>query len=358
MDWCSEYIIRSDSFDQGRFTLEGSRPAAAVYLHMNFHCLGRHGLKTYLAHGLNLTKKIAEVLREREDFEIVAEPETNILLYRFVGHRHLAPAQLDDIQAVIQEAQSLRGKGFVSRTRVHMAAVGSKITCLRLVLGNSAVTIEDITKLLDEQRSLGASAVGSLPQNSELTPSELLHQVVLKHDAASVAVRCGRASSMTFGELRTFSSRVAAMIRNSGTEPGSVVAVLVERSCELVATILGVLMAGCVYLGIDETLPRQRIAYLIEEGKARVLLLQESLRLKLPSTLTSNSTLDIQSINDLPAVEGEEAKITADTGITNSLTYALAPQAAASYSHIFIARCFTSVKCLHVRAMARQACGI
>ena len=30
VDWCSEYIIRRDSFDQGRFTLEGSRPAVAV----------------------------------------------------------------------------------------------------------------------------------------------------------------------------------------------------------------------------------------------------------------------------------------------------------------------------------------
>jgi glutamate decarboxylase len=163
LDWSSEYIIRADSYDQGRFTVEGSRPAAAVYLHANLLCLGRRGLRAYVTQGLNLARKVAAVLTADPDFELVTDVQTNILLYRFTGGRADLPvALLDAAQAELQQEQALRGESFVSRTRVYVPRLGEKASCLRLVLGNASLTITEMKEVFEEQRLLGREALARL----------------------------------------------------------------------------------------------------------------------------------------------------------------------------------------------------
>eukprot|EP00435_Cladocopium_sp_Y103_P033490 s964_g8.t1 len=86
----ARYIIREDSFDQGRFTLEGSRPAMAIYLHMNLRCLGRQGLLSRIATGCALAQRLAEMLRKRDpsSFELITDPpQSNIVLYRYIPRK-------------------------------------------------------------------------------------------------------------------------------------------------------------------------------------------------------------------------------------------------------------------------------
>ena len=58
----AEYIIREDSWDQGRFTLEGSRPAMALYVHLNFCCQGREGMAAPVRRGHALAKQFARMI--------------------------------------------------------------------------------------------------------------------------------------------------------------------------------------------------------------------------------------------------------------------------------------------------------
>eukprot|EP00434_Breviolum_minutum_P027014 symbB.v1.2.023886.t1/scaffold2222.1/size85392/2 len=84
----ARYIIREDSFDQGRFTMEGSRPAMAIYLHMNLRCLSRTGLASRILRGCALAQRLAEMLRSSKSFELITEPpSSNILLYRYIPRR-------------------------------------------------------------------------------------------------------------------------------------------------------------------------------------------------------------------------------------------------------------------------------
>src|SRR5690606_856298 len=57
-----------------------------------------------------------------------------------------------------------------------------------------------------------------------------------------------------------------------GVTPGSVVALCLERSPEMVAAFLGILKAGAVYLPLDPTYPADRLAFMLEDAGARVLL--------------------------------------------------------------------------------------
>jgi len=86
----ASYIIRADSHDLGRFTLEGSRPASAYFLHMNLLVLGTRGLCALIDRKLKIAQALAREIADAPDFELLLWPEADILLFRFVP-AHLAP---------------------------------------------------------------------------------------------------------------------------------------------------------------------------------------------------------------------------------------------------------------------------
>ena len=57
----------------------------------------------------------------------------------------------------------------------------------------------------------------------------------------------------------------------------------VERSAELVVGMLGILKAGAAYVPLDPAYPRERLAWMIADAGAPVLLTQERLRGAVPS---------------------------------------------------------------------------
>ena len=80
----SNYIIRNDSLDAGKFSIEGSRPANAIFLHASLSILGSAGYAAIIDRNCEMARVFASKLLARPDFEMVAEPTSNILLYRWV----------------------------------------------------------------------------------------------------------------------------------------------------------------------------------------------------------------------------------------------------------------------------------
>lgn len=174
----ARYIIRPDSFDQGRFTMEGSRPATAVFLHMNLRCLGRCGLGALVRRGCELALYMAKLVEGDSRFELITRAKsslTNLLLYRYLpkacrgesaaGFHHQL---LDDFQIKLQSLQALEGQTFVSRTTVPVAYYGGQwLVCLRVVLGNTAATEESIKAVLEDQARLGQRLEDEARQDHE-----------------------------------------------------------------------------------------------------------------------------------------------------------------------------------------------
>ncbi|MFD4698476.1 amino acid adenylation domain-containing protein [Streptomyces niveus] len=77
---------------------------------------------------------------------------------------------------------------------------------------------------------------------------------------------------LSFPELAARSGRIAHLLTAAGVAPGDVVAVLLPRSTDSIAALLGVLKAGAVYAPIDPSLPTARIEAILDDALPRLVL--------------------------------------------------------------------------------------
>ncbi len=88
--------------------------------------------------------------------------------------------------------------------------------------------------------------------------------------------------SLSYRELNERANRLAHRLRELGIGPESMVALFLERSFELVVSILAVLKAGGAYVPLDPESPAARVAFVLADTAAPVLLTQERLVDRLP----------------------------------------------------------------------------
>ncbi|MBA9085510.1 amino acid adenylation domain-containing protein/non-ribosomal peptide synthase protein (TIGR01720 family) [Fontibacillus solani] len=79
---------------------------------------------------------------------------------------------------------------------------------------------------------------------------------------------------LTYRELNEQANRLARALRAEGVGAGQFVGILADRSPEMIAGILGVLKAGAAYVPIDPEYPQERISYMLQDSRAKVLLVQ------------------------------------------------------------------------------------
>ena len=164
------YILREGSRDLGSHTLEGSRPGMAMLVHAGLSIIGRKGYEILIDRGIERARRFAQMIAAHSDFELVTEPELNILTYRYNPawvQRELVAATaekaarinevLDKVTETMQKRQRENGRTFVSRTRLAPGRYrGDRITVFRVVLANPLTTDGILSSVIDEQCEMAA----------------------------------------------------------------------------------------------------------------------------------------------------------------------------------------------------------
>ncbi len=117
-------------------------------------------------------------------------------------------------------------------------------------------------------------------------PVECLHEFFeeqVDRTPDSVAV-IHNVQSLSYRELNARANSLAHYLRKQGVGPDMLVGICVERSLEMLVGILGILKAGGAYVPLDPAYPKDRLAVILEDAKARILLTQERLIDLLPQT--------------------------------------------------------------------------
>ena len=87
---------------------------------------------------------------------------------------------------------------------------------------------------------------------------------------------------LTYQKLNSEANQLAHQLQHIGIQPDTLVGVCMERSLEMVVSLLAVLKAGGAYVPLDPELPQERLAYMIQDAQVHVLLTQAHLRRQLP----------------------------------------------------------------------------
>ena len=129
---------------------------------------------------------------------------------------------------------------------------------------------------------------------------------------------------MTYAELNRRANQLAHHLQTLGVAPEVRVALCVERSFEMVIGLLGILKAGGAYVPLDPGYPADRLAFLIQDAQAPVLVTQSYLAERLPDTGAQTVAFDrdaqllSQQSTDEPAasVPGDLAYVIYTSGST------------------------------------------
>ncbi|MFN2529808.1 MAG: amino acid adenylation domain-containing protein [Pyrinomonadaceae bacterium] len=109
--------------------------------------------------------------------------------------------------------------------------------------------------------------------------------------AAEIALVWGT-EQLSYGELNGRANQLAHYLKRRGVGPEVLVGVCVKRSLEMVVGILGILKAGGAYVPLDPEYPEERLRFMLDDAKARLLLTQEPLLQQLPETSADLVCLD------------------------------------------------------------------
>jgi amino acid adenylation domain-containing protein len=97
---------------------------------------------------------------------------------------------------------------------------------------------------------------------------------------------------LTYEDLNSRANQVARHLQGLGVGPDDLVGICMERSMDMVVGILGILKAGGAYVPLDPEYPKDRLAFMLQDAGASVLLTQRSLDAVLPAHEAKTIRLD------------------------------------------------------------------
>ncbi len=165
---------------------------------------------------------------------------------------------------------------------------------LQTISGQFATFLENLGKApekkLSEQSLLSDGELNKILRDWNQTSKEYdkgatIHrlfeaQVERTPDAPAVVFE---GDTYTYKELNIRANQLAVELRTKGIGAGKLVGIYVERSLDLMVSIMGTLKAGGAYLPLDPDFPADRIAFMVEDTKAPVIIAQSHLVPQMPN---------------------------------------------------------------------------
>ena len=178
------------------------------------------------------------------------------------------------------------GPAFVRRMLGHMG------TLLEAMPDRADRRLDELPMLTPEEKrealvQADGSSVPALDEEAGIPdryPERCLHELVEEQaarrpDAVAVVLE---QRSVTYRALDAMAQALAARLRSEGVGPEEAVAIGMDRSIEAIAGMLGVLKAGAAYVPLDPAYPADRLAFMLRDSGARVLLTQRRFRSRWP----------------------------------------------------------------------------
>jgi amino acid adenylation domain-containing protein len=179
----------------------------------------------------------------------------------------LAMTEADDgLSAVFEYATDL----FETKTIERMA--GHFVNILEYLLQNPDEKLAGFSFLPREERDLILDKWNDTGRIwSEILPLHGRFEKWVRETPNATALTF-RGESLTYQELDRAANRVAGLLRSRGAAKGSIVAICLHRSTEMLIGLFAILKAGAAYMPIDPDFPAERVGYMLDNARVAHVL--------------------------------------------------------------------------------------
>ncbi|MBT6093262.1 MAG: AMP-binding protein [Rhodospirillaceae bacterium] len=185
------------------------------------------------------------------------------------------------------------------------------------------VVLTDLTSYTDAQQHFSKENLWAL-FDGDRERLNIGHECVDRHPADRIAIRIahanGRDETITFGELRDWSNRVAHWLAGKGVGEGERVAIMLEPSLAFYAVLFGAMKAGCVAVPLFTLFGPDGLALRIDDCAPSLLVL-------------APEKADLQTSANVPVVIADDALLAELTAQSTAFTPDTAADAMAMYQY-------------------------
>ena len=136
----------------------------------------------------------------------------------------------------------------------------------------------------------------------------------------AVAVRFQK-QELTYAELNRRANQLAHHLQSLGVKPETLVAVCLERSLELIVALLAIWKAGGAYLALDQSYPNERLAYMLSDSRAALLLTRSNALIDLKTD--GIKVLRLDDPEQTSAIETASTENPAESATPETLAYVI-----------------------------------
>jgi len=150
--------------------------------------------------------------------------------------------------------------------------LGHLYSLLAAVTADSDRRLSELPLLTDdERRQLLVEWSGSEPHTPEHRCIQHLFEAQVQRTPDAIALT-DEHLSLTYSELDGRANQFARYLRTRGVASEDLIPIFMERGCDMVIAVLGILKAGAAYVPLDFDYPRMRLAYMLGDTRATLLV--------------------------------------------------------------------------------------
>lgn len=220
-------------------------------------------------------------------------PDTNIS--KFDLSLEIIPID-NELQLSFEYCTKLFEKSFIENFANHYSNI------LHVVLDNLDIKLSSIDMLSEKERNTILYDFNNTKMDypKEKTISQLFEEQV-ERTPDNIAV-VFEDKKLTYKELNEKSNSLAHYLRNSGISRNDIVGIMMNRSLEMIISIIAVLKSGGAYLLIDNNLPSDRVEYMLNNCNTKLLILDYDYKVNFVNKINPSDMALTNSIDNLDIV--------------------------------------------------------
>ena len=232
-------------------------------------------------------------------------------------------AKFDLLLSMQESAAGVMGGAFEYATDLFDATTIARLSghfehLLEQVVAHPHKRLAELSMLSDAERK---QQLVQWNDTAQSYPARCVHELFSEQAARTpqAVALVYESEQLSYRTLEERANQLAHHLMELGIGAESVVALGVERSPEMVVGLLGILKAGAAYLPLDPGAPQERLAFMLADARARVLVTQESLQ-----DLTSSQAIQrVYLDEDWPQIAAQPTTAPESAAKANNLAYVI-----------------------------------